>query len=717
VQKSDEIRRDILQLLQNNGHRSFRPKEIARKLGLSEQSRYRASRKIMEELAESGLIEKVKGGRFSFRPARPLLEGVLSVHRDGYGFVSVEGEARDYFVRSRRMKNALDGDRVEIGRAAPRRGDSRREAEIVRVLERGRKTIVGTFRDFDDFRVVVPDDPRIQHEIYVSKERSGGASDGYKVVASIDQFEDHRGAPHGSVLEVLGPGDDASVQTLSVAIGAGVRTSFPDAVLKETNGATSTIPKSELKRREDLRSYVIFTIDPNDARDFDDAIHIRELGNGRLELGVHIADVSHYVVPGSATDIEALERGTSVYLVDRVIPMLPENLSNQVCSLRPDEDRLAFSCIMELTRDGTITGHRVAETVIRSKRRLTYDEAQTIIEAGESGEDPLSGDLSILADLTKNLIEVRRKKGSIDFDLPEIKVVLDAEGSVEQIIPRVRLLAHRLVEECMLAANRTVAERMAALKDTPFVYRIHDHPDRERIKQLSTYVRAFGLQLPHEEGRVEPRDLNALLTAVKGTPREPIIEEAALRAMAKARYSPDNIGHYGLALSYYTHFTSPIRRYPDLLVHRLIKRQLEGAGPKEKFDRLKSICDLTSERERVGVEAERASVRMKQVTYAVRHVGESFSGVIRGVTRFGIYVLLTELLVEGMVHVRDMKDDYYEFDERAFALRGDRSRKMYRPGDAVRVILAAARTETSEIDLVFPPSSERNERRNRRKRR
>jgi len=710
-----QIATDIEKLLRNHGDRSFRPKEIAKKLGYSDQKAYRLSRAVLEELAESGTIQKIKGGQFSYRSAQSVLKGVLSVHPDGYGFVSVEGEENDFFVRSRRMKNAMDRDKVEIGTAAPVKGDRRREAEIIRVIERGRSFIVGTFRSFGSFQLVIPDDPRLRHEIYIADERANGAREGDKVVVTLDASEDARLAPQGQITKVLGSSDDPAVQTLSVAIGSGVSVLFPKDVTTEAGQIDPVIQEAVIQSREDLRDMTIFTIDPEDARDFDDAIHVRQLDGGLVELGVHIADVSHFVRPGGAIDREARERGTSVYLVDRVIPMLPENLSNNVCSLRPDEDRLAFSCIMTITTDGTITGHRIAETVIRSTRRLTYQEAQAIIDSGPDDEDSLARELGLAADLARVLLLRRQQSGAVEFDLPEVKVILDEAGHVESIQPRERLFAHRLVEECMLAANRTIAERMEST-ELPFVYRVHEHPDRERIRQLAAYVRSFGLQLPNEEGKVKPEDLNALLKSIQGTPREPIIKEAALRAMAKARYSPDHIGHYGLALRSYTHFTSPIRRYPDLIVHRLVKNQLLGA-PAATVESLKETCDLASERERVAVDAERSSVRQKQVAYASKHVGDTFDGVIRGVTKFGVYVLLHPLLVEGMVHVRDMRDDYYEFDERSFSLRGERTKTVYRPGDTVRVILTAARTETFEIDLAFAHTRERRRKRPKKKRR
>ncbi len=694
------IRRDILRLLKNNGQKTFRPKEIAKRLNYHDTQEYRLFRDVLSEMDEQKMIGRVKGGRYTFRPRPTRVEGILRVNPQGFGFVEVEGRAEDLFVRAANMSTALDGDQVRVGLAAPARGDQRREAEVLDVIERRRSRAVGTFCKKGHFAFVLPDDQRLRHDIYVPREAFGGASDGDKVVVSIDRFDDPQAAPEGRVLDVLGKSEDAGVRVLSLALSLDVRAGFPEAAIREAEAVAEAIPRSEVERRLDLRDRAVFTIDPEDAKDFDDAIHLQELPNGNVEVGVHIADVSHYVRPGTALDGEAYARGTSVYLVDRVIPMLPEKLSNQVCSLRPGEDKLTYSCIMEVSPRGVVKNYKIRESIIHSKQRFTYEEAQQIIQGGYL-DRPLAADVVAAARLARSLTKKRMRQGSVDFDLPEIRVILDEQGQPVDIIRKERTEANRLIEECMLLANRTVARHIARQKATrPFVYRIHDAPDGERIRQLADYLKAFGYQLKLTEGNVTSMDLNNLLTHIKATPEAFVIEDAALRAMAKAVYSTQNIGHYGLGFRTYTHFTSPIRRYPDLMVHRLLKRYATG-GQDADADDLQARCRHCSERERVAVEAERESVKLKQVEYIRQHLGDRFSGVVTGVTKFGVFVELSDVLVEGMVHVRDMDDDYYVYDERTYSLVGDYTGQAYRPGDRVDVVVAGATPETRKIDLLF----------------
>jgi ribonuclease R len=598
------------------------------------------------------------------------------------------------------MSNALDGDRVLVNRLAARQGDEKQSAEIITVLERTRKDAVGTLQKRGSFGIVTPDDLRLQHDIYVSDDAELGAKDGDKVVVSIDSYEDQRGAIQGTILQVLGSAKDPAVQTLAVAMSSGVRTNFPDGVAAEVTSGKAAL--TQFADREDLRSLVVFSIDPSDAKDFDDALHITELENGEIEVGVHIADVSHFVPVDGDIDREAFARGTSVYLVDRVIPMLPEELSEDLCSLRPNEDRLAFSCIMRLSEGAVVKSFRICETIIHSKHRLTYLDAQEIIK-DEASTHALKRTLMIADTMAKKMSQDRVNRGAVKFNSVEVRVILDDTGRPINIVPRERFDAHKLIEEFMLLANRTVAKYMSDDSGgtaAPFISRIHEPPDREKIRQLAAYVRPFGFSLPNQDGAVSASDLNSLLDAVAGSEVEPIIEVAALRSMSKARYSVELKGHFGLSEMFYTHFTSPIRRYPDLIVHRLVKRKLAGIkGPTGA--ELQQQCDHLSERERVAVEAERASIKLKQVEYAALHLGESFAGVVVGVSRFGVFVQITDLLVEGLVHVRDMDDDFYQYDERAYALVGSRSGRRYVLGNQVRVLLAAANPETRDIDLVF----------------
>ena len=695
--RAREIRDEILELFHQNAKRSFRPKEVSSKLGYRNNEDYRLCRALLEELEGEGLIRRIKGNKFGLRPKGSRLEGTLMVHPQGYGFVRVEGIAEDFFVRARRMDTALDGDTVLIGLAARKPGDERREAEILSVLERGRKTAVGTFEHSGSFAVVKPDDRRLTHDIYVDLDTVGEANSGDKVQVSIDAFEHRGGAPRGRILKVIGSADDPEIRTIALAMSIGVDVDFRQEVLDESSQILDDIPASEIKRREDFRQETVFTIDPVDAKDFDDALHLKPLPNGNVEVGIHIADVSHYVPTGSEIDASAQERATSVYLVDRVIPMLPEHLSNTICSLNPHVDRLTFSCVAELDKNAKVVDFRVVESVICSAHRFSYEQAQELI-LGLGSDHELSDTLTTLNDMAKTMRNARFQHGSIDFDIQEVRVELDDKGHPVRIVPRERRDAHRLIEEYMLLANRLIAKRYG--EDHPFVFRVHDPPDADRIANLSNYVRAFGHELPHQNGHVTPKALNALLRAVAGRPEAAVIETAALRSMSRARYDTANNGHYGLAAEHYAHFTSPIRRYPDLLVHRLIKQQLDGQK-RIDTDELSVLAKHCSEREQVATEAERESIKLKKVEYILDHLGEEHKGVISGVSRFGVFIELSELLVEGMVHVRDMDGDYYEYDEETFSLVGRRSGRRYRPGDEVRVLIASASVEKREIDFEF----------------
>lgn len=718
------IESDVLHILSERAPKLVGPKELAADLGYDSPADYGQLRDVLDRLEADGLVLRRKR-KYLHAPKRASIEthepdtdavaaaaqrvagddrrlvGTLSVNPKGFGFVVVEDREEDIFVRSDNMKTALDGDVVQIRLGKKPRGDDRREGFVEEIVERRRVQTVGTLDVLGHFAFVKPDDKRLTTDIYVPRDGFGGAEQGDKVVVSIDAFSPDHDNPKGRVLRVIGPATDPGVRVLSLALSMDVKSGFPDEVEQVADQIPTEIPDYEVARRRDLREETIFTIDPFDAKDFDDAVHLKELPNGHFELGVHIADVSAYVEPGTALDQEAYTRGTSVYLVDRTIPMLPEKLSNQVCSLRPDEDKLAYSCIMEVTPHGTVEDYEIAETLIRSKRRLTYEEAQDFIDGGYP-DDPIAAHVVRAARLSRTLTKKRMREGSVDFNTPEIKVLLDEEGVPVEVIHKKRQRANRLVEEFMLLANQTAARHIAQHGATakPFVYRIHDKPDEERIQHLSEYVRMFGYELHLENGNASSKALNDLLSKVKGSPEEPVIERAALRSMSKAVYSTDNIGHYGLGFDHYTHFTSPIRRYPDLITHRLLKRYAQGGkgADEEQLDRELEHC---SERERNAVEAERESVKLKQVEYAQAHVGETFDGVVTGVTNFGVFVELSALLVEGLVHVRDMDDDYYEYDESTFSLVGERSGTRYRVGKAVEVKLVGVDVEKREIDLLF----------------
>jgi len=710
----EELRRHILDFLRKHPDKSYRANDISSALQIQDNDLYLRFCDALADLASKKLVGQ-KGRKYKHSPQANRRTGVLQCNPNGFGFVRAVDSEEEFFIREHNMGEALHGDLVRVGVAAKAPDDKKRECEVVQVIERRRTQIVGTLHTRGHYGFVEPDDQRILQDVYVAQEDFGGAENGEKVVVSIDHFDDRKASPEGHVLKVLGKADDPKVRVLSLAMSMDVRADFPEEVEAEAQEIPDEIPEQTIQQRRDLRDYPIFTIDPVDAKDFDDAVHVIEKDNGHLEIGVHIADVSHYVEPGTAIDGEAIERATSVYLVDRTIPMLPEKLSNKVCSLRPHEDKLAFSVIMEVTKSGKVVDHDITETVIHSQKRLTYEEAQTYIDGGYPDHEVASYVVQANR-IAKTLTKKRMREGSIDFGSDEVRVILDDAGNPTDIIRKQRMPANRLIEELMLLANKTVAKHIGAPNDEngintngrysnrdeplPFVYRVHDNPDGERIQKLAEYVQVFGYELPLTNGNVTSQDLGDLIDSIKNEPEEIVIARAALRAMSKAKYSVGNIGHFGLGFDYYSHFTSPIRRYPDLIVHRLLKRYARG-GKAVDTDELAEKCEHCSEQERNAEQAERESIKLKQVEYAESHVGDVFEGVVSGVTKFGVFVELKDLLVEGLVHVREMNDDYFAYDESTYTMRGENTGKSYRPGDEVTVQIVDANVEKRQIDLVF----------------
>jgi ribonuclease R len=658
---------------------------------------------------EQGRVRHARGRTPARR--RERLIGRLTVTRSGAGFVRLEGSEVEIRIPPRFMRTALHGDLVEVIPYARSISRGRREhqespeGEITAILERTMTTVTGRLEQSGTFWFVVPDDKRLTRDVYVTREDAKKARHGDKVVVRLHPWEDEHLNPEGTIEEVLGPGGDARAEVLSVARSFGLDAKFPRGVEDEATACRETPSADDLEGREDLRDLLCVTIDPADAKDFDDAVSIEPMAHGAVRLGVHIADVSHFVHEGSALDQEARRRGTSVYLVDQVIPMLPERLSNHLCSLRPGVDRLTYSVFMEVTAEGTVRSYRIVPATIRSARRFSYEEVQKILDAGR-GEfhDEL---LAPLHTLSQVLFGQREKNGSLDFDTPEVKVEFDSTGLPSRIVQKERLASHRLIEECMLLANKTVAGHVArprrAEEVKPFLYRVHDLPDPQKVSELATFVKRCGFSLD-ASSNVTVRALQKLLKAIRGTEFENIISEVALRSMAKAVYTDRNIGHFGLAFSHYTHFTSPIRRYPDLIVHRLLREYGSGIDGRRLAlwaDELPEIGRSSSERERNAAEAERASVRIMQIEYMKRHLGDECTGIISGVTNFGLFVKIDGILAEGLVSVRDMADDYYLFDERQYALRGRSGRKTYSLGDRVRVQVAAVKPEDRQIDLTM----------------
>jgi ribonuclease R len=639
------------------------------------------------------------------------LVGKISVNRSGEGFVTVEGYEEDFYVAFSRMKTALNGDKVAIAILTKQKG-RRKEADVVKVLERGLTRIVGTFEQNADFAFVVPDDIRIRRDLYIAKDAMGKAQNGQKVVAVLDVWEDESLNPQGRIIEVLGYPDEKGVDVLSVAKKHDLHFEFPKLVENECAAVADKISADTIKNRLDFRDETCFTIDPFDAKDFDDAVSLSILEDKNYLLGVHIADVSYYVKENTELDKEAYKRGTSTYLVDRVIPMLPEKLSNELCSLRPNEDKLTYSVFMKISSKGEVVDYDIAETVIHSKRRFTYEEVQEILKDNfdSSANTGHIETLQHMHALSKILSKKRSAEGSIDFDTPESKFTLDENGHPIDCYRKDRLDSHRLVEEFMLLANQTISRHIGSFtngktsRTYPFLYRIHDIPVKEKLENFVRLLKVFGYHLSYGKDlhRIRPKDIQRVIDQAKGSAQSMLIEKVGIRSMAKAEYSPKNIGHFGLAFDYYSHFTSPIRRYPDLIVHRLLKEYDRGMNlSRMDFwnDRLPGMGKHCSDREKIAVEAERESVKVKQVEFMLQHVGNEYAGIIAGVMAFGIFVEITDYLIEGLIHVRDMEGDYYTYDENNYRLIGERRKKVFQLGDKVKIRVKNVNREKNEIDF------------------
>ena len=696
--------RKVEALLATYPNRTFKPKEMARTLGVVKAD-YTRFRDLVKQAAHDGRIAKYKGNNFGSIQKASLVEGELQVKAQGYGFLLTGEGQQDVFISQKNMGTALNKDMVRVQLYAESKGQ-RREGRVTKVIKRSHGSIVGTYRRTRKYGFVIPDDNKLTTDLFIPDGEDGGAKSGQKVVAKIAQWHDRRSSPEGKIVEILGFPDAPGVDVLSVIKSFDLPTTFPRPVQEEARAIPNTIPATEARRRTDLRQDVCFTIDPDDAKDFDDAVSLRILENNNIELGVHIADVSYYVTPGSPIDREAFSRGTSVYLVDRVVPMLPERLSNEICSLRPNEDRLTFSCMMEVDPHGKVVKHRIVESIIHSKRRFTYQEVQSIIE--RKTESKHAETIWVMHTLSETLMKRRHELGSLNFDLPEVKVELNKDGEPIAIRQRERQASHRLVEEFMLLANQTVTEhvvRILASKERtpPFIYRIHEEPNEQKMEDFRKFVKALGHPLnPHK--KVTGKLLGDYLLSLKGKPEEILVEDLMLRSMMKARYATKNAGHFGLAFQNYTHFTSPIRRYADLEVHRLLKEYAERIDFQQargKNRHLEKISQHVSSREVVALEAERESIKLKKVEYMQRHLGDEFEGVISGVVAFGIFVEITDLLVEGLVHISDLEDDYYFHDEKNYQLVGQRSEKTYRLGDSIRVRVVRVDADRRVIDFVL----------------
>jgi ribonuclease R len=693
----------VLQFLSSRPHKPLKLRELAKLMEIREED-YGSFRRTVRSMLRNGLLVKIKRGRMGLPAKVNVVAGRLVSGRSGYGFVVPDDGTEDVYVRDENMGHAFHGDRVLVTILGRRRGPAR-EGTVTKILKRTKQDLVGTFHrsKFSDY--VTPDDRKISREIHVAPDNSKDAKDGQKVVVSLLDWPDVHTGPEGKVVEVLGYPDDPGMDMLSLIKEFGFPMSFPQEVEEEADGVFARVDKSDLESRLDLRNANCFTIDPADAKDHDDAVSLAVKPGGNYLLGVHIADVSHYVKENSDLDREALKRGNSVYLVDRVIPMLPEKLSNNVCSLKPNRVRLTYSVIMEIDSEGKKVGYRIRESVIKSKAKLNYDRVQKSFDDGFTDErlEPLKDDLLEMRKLSRKLLDRRLVKGSLDFDLPEAHVVLGKDGRVLDIMQVARLESHRLIEEFMLLANQTVAEHVARLS-LPFLYRIHEEPDPDKMEAFSDFVSTLGYSFA-TGGRIRPKKIQKFLKSLEGRPEESLVNEILLRSLKKACYSPENVGHFGLAFSHYTHFTSPIRRYSDLIVHRILKelesRRYTTKRQVQMLGRLPKIAEITSEREKLAEEAERESVKIKQVEFMQEKLGDQFEGLISGVVPFGFFVRLDGSLAEGLVRISSLGDDYYVFDEKGRRFIGRRSRKIHKLGDRVKVQVVRVDKEQKEIDFVL----------------
>ena len=658
---------------------------------------------VMDSLEAEGKVHVTQKGKYIKGEAKHL-RGIFQANARGFGFVTVEGEPEDIFIGEEDMGGAMQGDEVEVAITKAPEG-RRREGKILKIVNRGTQRLVGYYQSRKNFGFVVPDNERILQDIFVPAEQSKGAVTGHKVVVELTSYGGERKKPEGRIVEILGHANDPGVDILSIVKAYDLPIEFPEKVLNQAERVAKPVTGADMAGRKDVRDWQTVTIDGEDAKDLDDAITLTKEGDNYI-LGVHIADVTNYVQENSALDREALKRGTSVYLADRVIPMLPHVLSNGMCSLNAGEDRLALSCIMTVDAKGNVVDHQIAETVVNVDERMSYTSVKKILEEHDEEECRRYQTLIPMFELMKELSEIlrnrRHKRGAIDFDFPESKMVLDEDGTPLEIKAYDRNVATKIIEDFMLLANETVAEEYF-WQEIPFVYRVHEAPDEEKMKKLITFIQNFGYMMHVPKGQeIRPKEVQKLLDKIEGSQEEAMISRLTLRSMKQAKYSPDNDGHFGLATKYYTHFTSPIRRYPDLQIHRIIKDNLRGRMTESRRDHYaKILTEVTmqaSSLERRADEAERETVKLKKVQYMKKFYGEEFEGVISGITKWGLYVELPNT-VEGLVHVANMMDDHYDYDETHFQMVGTHTGKRYELGQKVKVRVTGCDTIARTIDF------------------
>ena len=698
--KKEDMLASVVEFFNQDRKRAFNYKQVAHGVGATTTPQKQMVFQLLEGMAEQNFLIEVSPGKYKANSRGTEVIGRFERRVNGKNHVITDDD-ESIFIAERNAMHAMDGDRVRVLVYAKRRGHDA-EGEVVEIVEKTPQIFVGTLEVQKHFAFLLTDNKVLANDIFIPKTALKGGKTGDKAVVRITEWPDRARNPYGEVVDILGPAGENNTEIHAILAEFGLPYRYPEAVEKAANKIPDAITDEEIAAREDFRQVTTFTIDPKDAKDFDDALSIRRLSNGNWEVGVHIADVSYYVKPGSIIDKEAESRGTSVYLVDRVVPMLPERLCNEICSLRPDEDKLTFSCVFELNGNAEVQKSHIARTVIRSNRRFAYEEAQEVIETGEGD---YKEEILALNDLAQKLRKRRFDNGSINFDRHEVKFDIDESGKPIGVYFKVSKEANKLIEEFMLLANRTVAEFIGKPKDgkkpKAFVYRVHDLPDPDKMASFAAFITRFGYKIKTEGSKADlSKGINSLLANVQGKPEENLVETIAIRAMAKAVYTTVNIGHYGLSFDYYTHFTSPIRRYPDLMVHRLLERYMAG-GRSVNVQSREDECKHASDMEQLAANAERASIKYKQVEFMGERLGEEYDGVISGITEWGLYVEINENKCEGLVPIRDLEDDYYEFDEKNYCLMGRRKHRIYRLGDPIRIKVARANLERKQLDFAL----------------
>ncbi|MED1468687.1 ribonuclease R [Bacillus salipaludis] len=705
----DTIQKHIDKLLHYMKDEAYKPltvQELEAAFGIQDSSDFKEFVKALVQMEEKGLVVRTRSNRYGLPEKMNLIRGKLTGHAKGFAFVIPDEPGMDdIFIPPNETNTAMHGDTV-LARVSSESSGQRREGSVIRIIERGIQRMVGTYVESKSFGFVIPDDKKFASDIFIPKAASKGAVEGHKVVVKLTTYPEGRKSAEGEVIEILGHKNDPGVDILSIIHKHGLPMAFPDDVLEQANETPDTIDESELANRRDLRNETIVTIDGADAKDLDDAVTVTRLENGNYKLGVHIADVSYYVKEGSPIDVEAADRATSVYLVDRVIPMIPHRLSNGICSLNPKVDRLVLSCNMEITSEGQVVDHEIFQSVIKTTERMTYYDVNRILidkdEETRKRYEPLVPMFELMEELAAILRDKRMKRGAIDFDFKESKVLVDEEGNPTDVVLRERSVAERLIEEFMLAANETVAEHFHWM-EVPFIYRIHEDPKEDKLRKFFEFITNFGYIVKGTANEVHPRALQEIIEEVQGKPEEMVVSTVMLRSMQQAKYDPESLGHFGLSTEFYTHFTSPIRRYPDTIVHRLIRTYLiEGKldeATREKWNaQLPEIAAHSSRMERRAVDAERETDELKKAEYMEDKIGVEYDGIISSVTNFGMFVELPNT-IEGLVHVSYMTDDYYRFDERHYAMIGERTGNVFRIGDEITVRVVKVNKEERSIDF------------------